>query len=276
MSHWPSGTIGRSSGFTLIEVMIVAVLGTILLGAAYQILASNQRVYTAQREQVQGHGTVRAGIDVLSGELREISPTGGDLLDMGPTSIEVRTMRSMGFVCLIDDSAVPPRFTLRPLGGDWAVGMPVTVFADNNPAHSDDDVWLEGTITARAVGEQCPDGTGNRIRITVLGLGDLLDTNTVHPGAPVRSFETHRYGVIGYDGQLYLGRETEGEEHPLVGPLAADGGLLFEYFDASGEVTTETEQVRRIQVTLHTRSAARDAASRIVEESITTSVHLRN
>ncbi len=267
-----------SAGFTLVELLIVALLGSLILGATYQVLVTNQRIYTVQREQVQGHGTVRAGLEVLTNELREVSPTGGDLLDLSPTSVEVRVMRSLGLVCIADGESVPPRFTLRPRGGDWEVGDEVAIFADNDPASADDDVWLEGTVANIVLGEPCPgdSGTEERVRIDVLDLGILLDTNTVHPGAPVRSFETHTYGLIEYEGRPYLGRTTDGDAQPLVGPLADVDGIHFEYLASDGSVTTDPQEVRRIEITLQTRSQATDAQGRPVEESITTSVYLRN
>ncbi len=267
-----------AAGFTLIEVLIVAVLGSLILGATYQVLVTNQRIYSAQREQVQGHGTVRAGLEVLTQEIREASASGGDLVAMEPTSVEIRSMRALGFVCITDDGSSPPRFTLRPYGGQWDNQTPVFVFADNEPGRADDDVWLEGTISSVEFGEPCPGESGgeDRVRISVQGISGELEDNDVLVGAPVRTFHVQRYGIIDFEGSPYLGREVEGESQPLVGPLAPEDGLLLEYLDAGGDPTASADEVRRIRVTLRTRSGAQDAAGRAVADSITASVQLRN
>jgi hypothetical protein len=279
-------------GFTLVEVVVVALLTMIVLGATYQVLVTNQRVYTAQAEQVADHGTVRAGLGVLSSELREISPGGADIVEMGATAVMIRTMRALGFACIVTPGPFITEFTLRSAAGTWSPGdggRPVFVFADNAPGRTDDDVWLEGTILSHdPAGPQCPGDTpgAERMRISVLGLGVLNDpgdedANFVHLGAPIRTFETHRYGLTDLDGQRFLARQTGGDLgtdvwDPLVGPLADEDGLLLEYFDAAGNPTTDPDDVRRIDVSLRTLSQARDLTGQRVAQSITTSIYTRN
>ena len=88
-------------GFTLVELMIVAVVGAMVVGATYQILLSSQRAYMIQSAQIQGRQTVRAGVDILFAELRELSRAEGDILTMGSDKIEFRAMRAFGLVCRI-------------------------------------------------------------------------------------------------------------------------------------------------------------------------------
>lgn len=274
-----------TAGFTLVELIIVMVLATVILGSTYQILVTNQQIYSSQREQAFAHGTVRAGLEVLTGELREISPEGGDLLDMEADEVEVRTMRTLGFVCRVDAVAVPPRFTLRSTTRDnWAVDQEVLILAENDPNNPWNDVWLEGTITQVAVGDPCPGDSGSeeRTRLEVLGLGSLLPPdlggNLVHRGAPVRTLERHRYGVFTWSGQPFLGRETAGSGDwvPLVGPLADGDGLVLEYFDENGDATTQPLEVRRIDVTLRTVSDSPNMRGGALEQVLTTSIYTRN
>lgn len=275
----------KTAGFTMVELIVAMLLGALVLGATYQVLITNQRVYSAQREQVFDHGTVRAGLDVLSGELREVSPSGGDIVDMAETWIEVRTMRNLGFVCNVDTDNTPPRFTLRRPTGVWSAGDSILIFADNNPNNPNDDVWLEGEITNVPTGAPCPgdDGDTERRRVDVIGLGQIfpldVDGHMVHRGAPARTFEVHRYGVMDYEGRPFLGRRSGGaleEWIPLVGPLAEEGGLRLEYFDEDGNATTDPAQVRRIDVSLRTLSDARTARGERVEQSVATSIYTRN
>ncbi|NNM03492.1 MAG: prepilin-type N-terminal cleavage/methylation domain-containing protein, partial [Gemmatimonadetes bacterium] len=80
-------------GFTLVELLVVLVLGTFILLATYQTLATNTRVYAANSARTLGQQALRAGVAVLSGELREISPREGDLIEMGPDSLRIRAQR---------------------------------------------------------------------------------------------------------------------------------------------------------------------------------------
>ena len=68
-------TADNRRGFTLVELMIGAVLGAFVVGATYEIMLSGQRAYTIQTAQLQGQQTVRAGINILFSELREIRAT---------------------------------------------------------------------------------------------------------------------------------------------------------------------------------------------------------
>ena len=60
------------SGFTLVELLIVAVLGLIVVLSAGQILISNRQAYTAQTATVSGQQTTRMAVEVLFAELREL------------------------------------------------------------------------------------------------------------------------------------------------------------------------------------------------------------
>ncbi|MCG6954807.1 MAG: prepilin-type N-terminal cleavage/methylation domain-containing protein, partial [Gemmatimonadetes bacterium] len=104
-------------GFTLVELIIVVVLGTLVLAAAMQVLVTNQRTYTAQTAQIQAQQSTRSAMDVLFGELREISARGGDLLSMSTHSLKVRAMRKFGVVCGVSTSS-PPVLTVAKVG-DW-------------------------------------------------------------------------------------------------------------------------------------------------------------
>lgn len=285
----PTAVPTGAAGFSLVELLIVMLLTAIVLAAIYQVLITNQRIYTAQAEQVAEHGTVRAGLGILSGEFREISSRGGDILEMEPTLVEVRTMRSLGFVCLVDlANPMLPRFHLRLIVGRWELNQPVFIFADNDPSRVDDDRWLLGRITQASTSEPCPGeptGTPRRVRIEVIDLNMLDGSSLVHLGAPVRSVQTFRYGLMDFEGQPYLGRQYYNHDPsdlgwqewtPLVGPLAPDDGLRLEYFDANGNATNDPGQVQRIDVHLRTLSEARDLTGEQVAQSITTSVYTRN
>ena len=135
---------GHRSGFTLVELMIVAVVGAMVVGATYQILLSSQRALTVQTAQIQGQQTVRAGLDILFSELREISRSEGDILTMGSDRIEFRAQRAFGLVC--GTSALGSPVRVQKIGRFFEDGDSVMVFADNDPDIASDDTILAGAV----------------------------------------------------------------------------------------------------------------------------------
>lgn len=269
----------QRSGFTLVELLVVAVVGALVLGATYQVLVVNQRTYTAQNAQIQGQQSTRAAMEVLFSELREISPRGGDLIGMSPDSVTIRVMRSAGLVCEVDD--VNFWIEATRLGSWFEVGDSVFVFADHDPSDVDDDVWTATIVTARDTTQACATGGDPSQRLT-LGAPNLFVADTPSVGGLVRGYRHYTYGVMTYEGDAYLGRKdptligTGSASVPLAGPLDPDDGLEFEYLDSSGNPTTVATDVRQIQVTLRSHSEARDAQGDLVSDSVSTRIYLRN
>ena len=120
---------GKQGGFTLVELLIMSVLGVVVVGATYQMILTSQKGYAIQIAQMQGQQTVRAGIDILSSELRELSGAEGDVLTMTPTRIEVRAMRAFGLVCNTNPTGSP--ILVKKVGRYFTSGDSIVVFADN-------------------------------------------------------------------------------------------------------------------------------------------------
>lgn len=262
-------------GFTLVELLIVAVLGSVLVLAAYRVLQVTQRSYTIISAQVKDQNSLRAGVDVLFAELREVSPTGGDLLTMESGAITIRSMRRVGYVCGVSYASTPVRLTVRKIGFGFQNGDSVFVFADNDVEISGDDTWITGRVTSLTGGVTCSGGeVAEELRVAGLPSAD-----SIRLGAPIRSFRRFTYGLFQVDGTYYLGqRGTDGVVQPLVGPLRRpeDGGLSFEYLDAFGAITTIPADVARVRITMRTASAVRTTEGELIADSITTHVALRN
>ena len=101
-------------------------------------------------------------VEVLFAELREVSPSGGDILAMSQDSITVRLMRKFSIVCgtdwtgqpkvrVISDFVLNSGDTLYIMGGTnrFATGDSVFVFADNDEDMIRDDAWIAARITPR-------------------------------------------------------------------------------------------------------------------------------
>ena len=264
---------GDRRGFTLSELMIVAVLGAVVVGATYQIMLSSQRALTIQTAQVQGQQTVRAGLDILFTELRELSRAEGDILTMGPDRIEVRAMRTFGLVCGVDVSGSPLR--VQKIGRFFVAGDSVMVFADNDPDIASDDTILSGMVDSSVDTTQTCSGADTAQSLSVGALPTALANDTVRIGAPVRGFTIYTYGLYSLDGDYYLARKDGLTTARLVGPLSSNG-VSFIYRDSFGNVTTNPRAVSQIDVTLRSESEVLDPQGRPVADSLTTAIYLRN
>jgi len=275
--RWRSPRRGHpSAGFTLVELLIAAVIATILMGAVYQILVTNQRISGVQREQVVAHQTVRAGIDLLAQELREVSASGGDLLVLGGDSVAFRAFRAHGVVCAIGADG-PSSIRVMPLGRPFVNEEQIYVFADDDPETAVDDAWFRSTVQDAGTLGAVTCGSDNREAQGIMPGLSAAQLLRVRPGAIVRSWERVRYGLVVRDGESFLMRQVQGQAAaPLVGPLAPGVGLVFEYLDAVGNETAAAAQVARVQITLRTVSEERTEAGQQVADSLTTSVFLRN
>ena len=263
---------GDRRGFTLIELMIVAVVGAMVVGATYQIMLSSQRALTMQTAQVQGRQTVRAGLDILFAELRELSRAEGEILTMESDKIEFRAMRAFGLVCSINPSGSPMR--VQKIGRFFESGDSIMVFADNRVEIASDDTILSGAVASIDTTETCSGGDAAQ-SLTVPALVAAFATDTVRIGAPVRGFTIYTYGLYSLEGDYYLARRSGTTTAPLVGPLSSNG-VSFIYSDSFGNVTTNPRAVSQIQVTLRSESKVLDAQGRPVADSLTTAIYLRN
>lgn len=271
--------VNGRKGFTLVEMLIVTVLGSLLLMATYQVLITNQRTYAAQAAQIQSQQVSRASLDVLFAELREVSAGGGDILGMGADSLRVRVMRRYGLVCAVTlpGGASVKLKTLR-VGEPFEVDDSVFVYAENQANTSNDDIWVQAKVTAVDTAHTC--GT-SRAQLLTFSDSSLI-TNTVISGAPVRSYTNYKFAPFTWGGQRYLGRqEKEDSVFPMVGPLgAASGtntsGVRFRFLDSLGVATSTPEDVRQIQVTVRTWKDVTTSQGQQVEDSVTARIFPRN
>ncbi|MBI4541242.1 MAG: prepilin-type N-terminal cleavage/methylation domain-containing protein [Gemmatimonadetes bacterium] len=266
---------GRA-GFSLVELLIVAVLGALVVLAAYQTLITSQRTFSQQGQTIQHNQTLRAGLEVISGELREISAQGQDIVGMGTDSIRVRVMRSFGLTCSWT-FGTPSTFTVMKLGKWFASGDSVLVFADGDPDTSEDDQWLAGLASSvDTTSVTCASGdSAQTVTATVSGLTSALQVLT---GAPLRNFTHYWYGSFTEAGETYFGRRagSGGTKEPLVGPLKAGEGISFTYMDAAGNTVTAPSGVRQIRVVFRVQSDLLDNQGNPLTDSIVSRIYARN
>jgi prepilin-type N-terminal cleavage/methylation domain-containing protein len=281
-------TRGRR-GFTLVELLIVTVLGSLVVLASIQVLLVNRRTYTAQAATISGQQTTRMGIEILFAELREVSASGGDILEMSADSLRVRLMRKFSIVCATDFSTPPSVTVIRDfllnngdtlyiMGGTnrFAQSDSVFIFADNRENTMNDDVWIGAEISLVDSTVTCPQDGDPALKLEFDGQGALFAADSVGVGAAVRSFEKFTFGTTTMNGDVYLARRDTASYVPMTGPLAPTDGLAFVYRDAMGNVTNVETDVAQIEVTLRTGSGVLNSLGRMVQDSVQVWIHTRN
>ncbi len=269
----------RSRGFTLVELLIVTILGSLVIMATLTILVSNQHTLTAAAAKIRGQRTLRSGMGIIAGELREISPATGDLVAMGDDSVEVRVTRSFGLVCAMT-GGVNPRLTVKTVGEPFARNDSIFLLAANNSLTLPDDVWKLGTV-ANVLSTTTCNGSDTAQVLTVGGITFGSPPDSVSVGAPVRSFLHYIYGLFMIDGQTFVARELSGltvtgssTAAAMVGPLRrVPGAPTFTYWDAAGTAAIVPSQVARIRLVLRTTAEIPGGA---VQDSIILDIHPRN
>ena len=130
----------RTRGFTLVEMMVYVLLSGIVMASVYQLLVVQSRSYGKQRELMDVHETIRGVAALLTWEIRQTSPAGGDLYATGANSITLRSVQGAGIVC-----GLHATLTRAGLGRTWGdfddtADDSVLVYT------ADTDSWLIGPI----------------------------------------------------------------------------------------------------------------------------------
>lgn len=283
----------RTAGFTLVELLIVVIIGGLTMAAIYQTLITQDRSYRHQTAAISTQGTTRTALQLIASELREISASAGDapiatggsdLLMASPDSIRFRAFRKAGIICAVDPGSPPGYLDVWVPGEQFAQGDSIFIFIEDDPDTDDDDRWAKTSL------QQIQSEASNPVCETqwsydTQSLRSLPSTSVedAEKGGLVRSYETVTYKSWQYDGEWVLARRSASGTVPLVGPILppTDGGLRFRYFDASGnELTNPSTEAARAQVArvaVQVRAAPPPSAGpdQSVIDSLSTNVYLR-
>jgi prepilin-type N-terminal cleavage/methylation domain-containing protein len=277
-------------GFTLIEMMISLAIAGIVLSAAYKLLVANQRFYRSQSVIADVESNVRESALILAGELREVSPAGGDLQQMTDTAITINAMRALGIVCVVPDFllgrvVIQDASTFKYRAID-ATRDSVFIYREGATNTTSDDGWLRGKVSGTTA-QNCTDGSaGTRIALSGLVGVSFATLSGATIGAPVRTFETVNYRLYqDATGTWYLGirQWVSGawtNTSAIAGPMRPNDGVHFEYYDSLGVATATAADVKAIGVTVRGRSTASiNTAGRpagVYNDSLTIRVAVRN
>jgi prepilin-type N-terminal cleavage/methylation domain-containing protein len=288
-------------GFTLIELMIALVLLGIVSAAVYKILVNSQRVYLAQTQTIDLQGNIRAAAAILPAEFRELDAADGDIKAMTATSLRIRAMRQLAFVCSdpalgggIGQIVLTVRAT--PIYGTrqtFKQGDSILVFWEGNPTTRTDDQWLPAQLQKAPDAGFCADSNVATHPAFLLTLQPqwINDPNVnragaITRGAPVRGFDKIAYELYQSptDNNWYLGQRNPaqgGTIQPMIGPLIGPNGVTFSYYDSVGVVTADSSKVSQIGFVLRARTASpiRSAGTGVQDykvDSVVSWVALRN
>lgn len=295
----------RRAAFSLVELLLVIVLLGIVAGGMLGVIAKQQRFYTGASGVLAARGTVRQGLGALQSELRALSPSSGDIYQMGATYIEYRAPVAASVVCTIDPTreiiTIPPA-TLSQRNGltSWAskpqVGDTLLIYDPGTQPGMIDDKWAPYQLSAAPVGAAtCPVSTTLTATSAEAANGWTLTTatplsGTIGVGSSIRVFRRARYELYQEtNGNWYLGyREcpsTCSSLTPVAGPFrsgtdASRPGLQLAYYDSTGAVTTNPKLVRRIDIVVRANSASgygmQGRVTKQYQDSLAATIAVRN
>ena len=270
-------------GFTMVELLLVMVLGLVLLGAVYDNMTRQEQAFGLFTAVANSQHDARTGMDLLTSEFRELSPSGGDLLMATRDSIRIRALRKFGVICITDKNN--KRFGVGRFGATaFAPGDSVVIYVDQDSLKATDDIWQTAQISATGGMLMCGTTLGMSLgvlaptskleQITVAGAGLRFDS--IFPGAPIRSFETLTYRVGNINGEPWVQRVRGDTITPLVGPVDPTRGFRVSYFDTLGtELTTfplsaaQRGSVGRLRLELRARRRTGDHNETYTDSLIT-------
>lgn len=283
----------RARGFTLVEVLVVVLLSSLVMGSVYKMIVMQQNSTREQYAIIDTQQNARTGLAILTNELKELSAVDGDIVGASETSLTFRALNKAGVVCNKD--ALNNYIDVAELGEAFEIGDSILVFAEGSVTDVTDDAWLAVPVgnvwnaTVALCGGVNPLGAVSWNRLWINGV--LM--GPVERGALVRGFTPTRYRIAdnGEWGQL-LRRTANSSgllwtttETPILDQLAAtaEGGLSFRYFDAAGTLmpyntlASNLDDIMRVQVKVAGKavSTAKSTGENRFRDSLVSTVYLR-
>jgi hypothetical protein len=297
------------SGHSLSELVVVLAIAGVVASSIAVTITRQQRFYRGAAELHYRRENVRDAIEVLSTDIRGMSLADTVTL-RADSAIEFFATIGSSVVCQSagNDVGLPSEhssanslssFLTVPDSGDLAVFYTDVVSGGEN--------WEQHRVTgfgSRSLALSCPASTGmsSESEIEAAGTGFVVTLSSplrgaVRAGAPVRFVRRARYSLYrASDGAWYLGyrrcnavgASVCGVIQPVSGPYHAYSsdprvsGLLFEYFDATGQRLAgldSSPSLARVDITARSEGAeqtAPGARPSTILDSAKVSVAVRN
>ncbi len=279
----------QDAGFTMVELLVVALVGVILMMGTYQILITQSRALSMQQEVIDAQESTRGAAVLLAWELRAASASGGDLYVIDQDSIVLRSVRATGVICSWVEASGQSQYGLRQTSGSFTG----TTNDSAMVLSAADATWAAFNVTAAWTGSAAwtntpvcfwGDSTTSVPRPEAsIQLDTLATLANLEVGGPVHLFRRTKYGLSSLNGRWWLSRkEGTGSWEILTGPTLSpsNGGLTFAYYDSLGVVTTDPAEVHEVTFTVRSESygqvSAPGQSGGALEDSVTATVFLRN
>jgi prepilin-type N-terminal cleavage/methylation domain-containing protein len=299
-------------GMTLPEVISAIILLAIVGTGLTRVLVKQQQYYRDASRTAVSKRELRLGASVLPAELRSISSSGGDILDMDENEITMRAYMGSGIACARaapggNQIWMPPknlaRHTLTNFVSDPVVGDTLFIYNEHVEKGAEDDFWVKRRITGISMSTAAcagapyadpvldPPATKPRYQIVL----DSALQDEILVGAVVRFSRPIRYKIYQEaSGMWYLGMQQHNgaawtAASPMAGPYRAFSagdtggtGLQFRYFDSLGTritIMSNKKDVARADVYLRTHagtSAITERRGASLRDSVLMRVAIRN
>jgi prepilin-type N-terminal cleavage/methylation domain-containing protein len=231
------------AGFTLVEVMVVAVLFGILIGSLGRVLQSQSAFTRLSLGLVSGSAQSREGAVQLIEEIRDISPSDGDLLSFDSQNVTFRRTNAVAIACHGVQDGTP---LFQTVAGTFTVGDSAQVFVDGDSLSMTDDRYQLTTYAGSSGSSGCGGGASG----WTASWAPAVVNTAIGRGALVRTFVDVTYHLRTINGtKQYLYRNDGVTDAIVAGPLQAPGAL-FTFYDASAAVTTIPSAARLLVITL--------------------------
>ena len=269
------------AGFTLVELIVSLLIGSILITVVFQLLVGQTRTSGMQSAREEAQQNSRGALEILGSELRSVMPRG--LLSAEAQSLTFMQPRAWGLLCapVAAGTQIDVLFPAATSPGAWGVsdanGILIQQGADYFPARQAN---LAGSLSARAriTGAQVLGAPGGVVCQNLAAQGNLQVVRvtssvplTGAQGDLVALYTLTRYDVATKDGELWLRRNggmsaaNTFNPQPLAGPIAPEPERFrLTYFNEAGvEVAppgtnlAQLDAVRQIRFRVVTRSSQR-------------------
>jgi type II secretory pathway pseudopilin PulG len=309
-----AGYRSARAGFTIIEVIVVAIILAAVGGMLMKMLFSQQQFYNGTTDLIQLRSQLRQAEAVIGSDLRGVSSVGSDINSMTDSSFDFRYTFGSSIVCLAPNSGssqiiLPPTTLDRKNTLTSWLSIPqqndTAYIFDEGPltGASSDDQWRPYTVSSvvATIGG-CPstskfttllDATSPSYTLTIAG---TTGSSTILAGAPIRFVRHGRYSLYKSpnDNLWYLGycsatcSGTNDALAPIAGPFRSyaptatpdTSGIRITYFDSTGASTAVTGQVSRISIVLRGQTRGyvnvNGLARGVNKDSVRMDIALRN
>lgn len=237
----------EKNGLTLIELLMALVLSSILIAAFYQIFIRQQKTYSVQDQVADIQQNLRVAIDQMTREIR-MAGYGGNLLAIfgainGYTHIITPGANSIT-ILLADQVGVLKQNA--PKGSNQIKATNANLFNTDKKKY----LCLNGQNNYSVQGV-----ASDTLTLTTSLMEDHLANEPVYIVKAI----TYSLGISGGKTVLRRNENTGGGAQPLAENMES---LQFNYFDASGNITSNPPDIRMIRITATSKTNRSDPAYR--------------